>query len=207
MVKRENACAKMLASMDIFKKYKDEQWRKDLCRHLFLSYDTVENRILQTFQFVTPTQENRDSYSHTFSSILRDSGSAFDSIMRKLIEKTGKKSKYQDNIIGHLDFLKDIETNLEKCSLHLRYNLKTILPFEKDLNSSPLWWRAYNAVKHDDVQRHTDGNLENALKSVAALAIIRLMICGDINTRIFVNIGIIYPESDPSISIQNRLFP
>ena len=119
----------MLASMDIFKKYKDEQWRKDLCRHLFLSYDTVENRILQAFQFVTPTQENRDSYSHTFSSILRDSGSAFDSIMRKLIEKAGKKSKYKDNVIGHLDFLKDIETNLEKCSLHLRYNLKTILPF------------------------------------------------------------------------------
>lgn len=196
----------MLVSLEIYKKYKDEQWHKDVCRHLFISYDTVENRILQAFQYVTPTKENRNSFSHTFSSILRDSGSVFDSIMRKIVEKTDNKSKYRDNIIGHLNFLKSIEPNLEKSSVHLRYNLKTILPFVRDPNTSPLWWKAYNNVKHDDVQRHTEGNLENALKSVSALAILRLMICGDINTRIFVNIGIIYPESDPSISIQNLLF-
>jgi hypothetical protein len=71
----------------------------------------------------------------------------------------------------------------------------------------PRWWTAYNNVKHHDVQRHTEGNLENALTSVASLAVLKLILCWNISTILFANIGIIYPEGDPSISVQSRIFP
>jgi len=127
--------------------------------------------------------------------------------MRKLIEESGNKGKYRDDIIGHLDFIKQVEPNLERCSVYLRYNAKSLLPFERTPNSSPSWWKAYNDVKHHDVSRHKQGNLENALNSVASLAILGKLLCGRINILLFANLGIVYPEGDPSISYENRLFP
>lgn len=51
------------------------------------------------------------------------------------------------------------------------------------------------------------GNLENALNSLVALAILHTVVCGRTASSIFANSAIIYPLGDPSISEERLLFP
>ena len=196
-----------MVSYEIFKRYNGKMWFTPICRHLEISYETIESRLVQSFQYVTPETNNRSCYSFTFSSIIRDTGSTFDSIIRELIEKSGNKGKYDDGIRGHLEFLKSCENSLDKSSVGFNYDQKTILPFKICGDSSPLWWQAYNKVKHYEVGNYAFGNLENALVAVAALAVLQVMICNNTTSKIFHNIGIVYPDTDPSISADNLLFP
>jgi hypothetical protein len=171
-----------------------------------LNYQTIEARLVESFQFVMPEKANRRSYSSTFSSILRDIESTFDSVMKQLIKKSSG-TKYKGEILDHLEFLKCHCPDLEKLSVGFNSNFKTILPFERPSTDPPLWWTAYNKVKHEEVEAYVLGNLENTVKALAGLAILREMICDDTDSRIFHNIGLLYPANDPSISKNNKLFP
>jgi hypothetical protein len=88
----------------LFTKYIHEQWYIPFCRYTNLSYRTIEARLVESFQFVMPEEANRHSYSLTFSSILRDIGSTFDSVMQQLIKKSSR-TKYKGGILHHLEFL------------------------------------------------------------------------------------------------------
>lgn len=189
------------------REYRHENWRKEICNHIILSYDTIQTRILESFHYVTPHTENRYTYSYTYSSILRDVGSTFDSIMRQMITQTNNTDNYDNNILGHLNFLKDIEPHLERCSILFKNIMKTILPFEREPDKPPSWWSAYNKIKHHDVIHYEQGNLENVLRGFAGLTILYYMICENIPSLLFTNVGIKYPKDDPQILNENRLFP
>jgi hypothetical protein len=153
-----------------------------------------------------PEEANRHSYSLTFSSILRDIGSTFDSVMQQLIKKSSR-TKYEGGILHHLEFLKrHCPDARAKLSVGFNSSFKTILPFERISGCPPLWWTAYNKIKHNEVEAYVLGNLENTVKALASLAILREMICDDTDSRIFHNIGLLYPSNDPSISKNSRLF-
>lgn len=192
--------------IQFFRMYGDQDWYGQIARHLNTSYETAAGRLLQSFQFVTPETDNRYCYSYTFSSILRDIGSTFDSVLRELIRDSGA-TNIADNILGHLDFLKSFQVDLEELSVGFDYNFKTVLPFERSRNNPPSWWTAYNDVKHDEVVNRLSGNLENAVKALASLAVLRDMICENHEWRVFHNVGIHYPPDDPSVSENNKLFP
>ncbi len=196
----------MAGLYDLFRKNEHENWYVPIFRHLNTSYEATESRLAQSFQFVTPETDNRRSYSPTFSSILRDVGSTFDSVMRELIEKSTRE-EYHGDILDHIAFLKIYCADLERLSVGFNYNWKTMLPFERTADAPPLWWTAYNKVKHQEVSDYAFGCLENAMKAVAGLAILRVMICDNATSRIFHNIALAYPIEDPSISESNRLFP
>jgi len=97
---------------------------------------------------VTPDEENRNTYSYVYASILRDLGSAFDSVVRKLIIRTG--DVYEHNIYGNLEFLENLDPELPNRTVLMRQNMKTIIPFRKGRDRVPNWWHAYNDVKHDE---------------------------------------------------------
>ena len=197
----------MNVSLDkFFSKYIHEQWYIPFCRYTNLSYRTIEARLVESFQFVMPEEANRHSYSLTFSSILRDIGSTFDSVMQQLIKKSSR-TKYRGGILHQLEFLKRHCPDLEKLSVGFNSNFRTILPFERISGCPPPWWTVYNKIKHNEVEAYVLGNLENTVKALASLAILREMICDDADSRIFHNIGLLYRSTDPSISKSNRLFP
>lgn len=161
--------------------------------------------MLQSFNYVTPDRDNKSTYSFVFASILRDVGSVFDSVVRKLIENTG--NQHQHNIYGYLEFLEGLDPALENRTVLMLSNMKRILPFRKTHKGIPSWWQAYNDVKHDETSNVRQGNLQNALISLAALAILNASVCHNLSTCIFLNIGIDYPPNAIDISEERLLFP
>jgi len=189
----------------IFFKHKNEPWYNSIKNHLEIRYQAIENRMIESFSYVTPDSSNRKTHSFTFASILRDVGSVFDSTLRKLIEKTGQKC--EDDIYGFLKFLEIYVPHIENSTVYFRMSSKILIPLKKGEKGLPIWWHAYNDVKHDESSSYWQGNLENALNSLAALAILHTVVCGRTASSIFANIAIMYPLGDPSVSEERLLFP
>lgn len=190
----------------IHETYRNESWYPPIRDHLNIRYQAIESRLSQTFYFVTPDASNRATHSFTFSSILRDIGSVFDSVVRELIVQSGQN--YQRNIEGYIQYLEDMDPSLEKRTILFTPNVKRIVPLQKNPETGiPDWWHAYNDVKYSETRDYSAGNLENTITALASLAILRSSVSGQINTSLFKNIGIIYPDDDPGVSRERLLFP
>ena len=196
---------------NLFKTYKDESWYSSIAEHVTKRYQEIENSMQETFQFVTPDTSNRCCHSPVFSRIIKDVGSTFGSIFKEFINYSGKANLYKNNIHGYLKFIKDHTTNIENRSVYFRLYRKNLLPFRKSNSHDPVpsWWHAYNKVKHEEVSDYREGNLENALNAVAALAIIGVMIATPSfpSTKLFANLGIAYPPNAIDVSDDGLLFP
>lgn len=189
----------------LWQTYRDEEWYQSIASHLSLRYSAIERRMIETFDFVTPDGENKKIYSYVYASILRDVGSAFDSVVTKLIIRTG--DAYEHNIYGNLEFLENLDPELPYRTVLMRLNMKTIIPFRKGRDRLPNWWHAYNDVKHDETTNYSQGNLENSLTSVAALAILNQSVNHHPTIGLFANIGISYPSDAIDVSSHRLLFP
>ena len=61
------------------------------------------------------------------------------------------------------------------------------------MGRSPVWWRAFSDLKHNEMESYEEGNMVNCLNSVAALMVLRvLMRNGDVNSKLFAEVG--YPQ-------------
>lgn len=182
------------AMFNIFNKYKKEPWLSEIKNYIYGNYDSLAYRVNTTFSYVAPDPIiNRFTYSTEFSNIINEAGKIFDSTMSELIEKTG--SPHDHKIHGFLKFLRDFDPYLEERPvLFTRRNLhRYIFPFERSKHDDlqPIWWIVYNDLKHLEVSNYRFGNFENALTSVAAIAILSGYIQPRGGAVIFANTGII----------------
>jgi len=184
--------SKLSPETGIREKFSKADWFNPIESHLRIRYHAIENRMIETFDYVTPDNINRKTHSYTYASILRDIGSVFDSTIRQIIIKSGVEG-YQDNIYGFIKFLEKYVPELKIMAIDLVTNLKSIIPFQKGEKGIPNWWHAYNDVKHDEPNKYQQGNLENALTGLAALKLVHYVICRSIESRVFVNPGIPVP--------------
>lgn len=74
-------------------------------------------------------------------------------------------------------------------------------------NGVPRWWTAYNKVKHEESFKFPEGNLENAVTGVCALALLGYLIGSFQSDSLFINVGIAYPDDSVDLSDERRLFP
>ena len=196
---------------NIFKTYNEERWFLTISNHIFKRYQEIEKCMQDTFQYVTPDKSNRHSHSPMFSRIIKDVGSTFGSTLKELINKSGNSNNYSNNIHGYLRFIKYHVPNINECSVFFRKNGKTLLPFKASRVGDPIpaWWHAFNKVKHEEISDYKEGNLENALNAVAALAILGVMIAtrNFPSTKLFANLGIAYPPNAIDVSNDRLLFP
>ena len=114
--------------------------------------------------------------------------------MSGLISKSGNSLNYDNNIHGFLKFLRDFDPYLEERPV--LFNLrarKFIFPFERSQPEDPIpvWWKTYTDLKHNELVAFKKGNFENALTSVAAVAILSGYIQPRGGAVIFANTGII----------------
>ena len=63
------------------------EWVPKLSAYLSKEYQQIENRLEETLDFVALVKEHGNTYSHKFTSILRDSGSVFSSVMDELVRQ------------------------------------------------------------------------------------------------------------------------
>jgi len=189
----------------IFQTYKNESWYKGIIEYVYEKYRELANRIRRTYQYVTPDpMNNRYTYSPEFANIIRETGTIFESTIRNLIIQSGNSSRFDLKIHGFLTFLKTFDPYLEKRPVLFTEGgiHKYIFPFERSKmdDPSPKWWIAYTNLKHNEIEAYRKGNLENALTSVAALAILSGMIRPRGGAIIFANVGLLDVNME-------RLFP
>lgn len=190
-------------------KWGTDLWFVEIIQYLVRRYFSIEERLIHTFRYVEPYSGNRYTFSYEYSSILRDTGSAFDSTMRKLLEGTltiyssNKKKPY--NITDYRKFLiehvpqeqSNFPLNIESVAVGLNLSYlssenRFLIPFSSLGNDSKKktdydkidWWDAYNNIKHSDIDHMADGNLANCLSSVAALGILHVLMNKESGRRI-----------------------
>jgi hypothetical protein len=147
-------------------------------------YFSLEEMLLQAFEFVAPDSSNANTYSIKFATIIKDSCNVFEVICRDLYSKfylvpSGKSI----NILNFLSL--DQYLRLSQVQLVLVAALdqfsaypEVTVPFTgvsglaptyNDHNNLPAWWKAYNDIKHSNKHISQAATLVNTLASLAAL--------------------------------------
>lgn len=192
---------------EFVKKYSSQGWFSESIGYLLSRRIFIQNRLVYTFRYIDLDENNSKTFSYEYASILRDIGSVFSSVMHAyIVGSTGKAKKTDIN--DYRKLLLDATPNIHNYSVALRPHkaIATIIPLSsfKSHDGIPMWWTAYNKIKHSEYDSYRSGNLGNSINALAALKILEhfsgLMQSDDL----WVNVGINYPETDPSY--KNRPF-
>lgn len=154
----------------------------------------IEEIILDSFKYVYPFEQNAQTSSAKFATVIRESCNLFEIISRELYSKLFiVNDTYNLNIKNFLslDFHLKLSTEeLRAPTLNSYFSDdRRIEPFAtlkswsqgQEISSEqiPKWWKAYNKIKHsiNDAQSHA--TLENALYSFSALFLLIRKVYGD----------------------------
>ena len=188
-------------------------WAEKLKNYMKRRYYSIEERLMDTFRFVELSPENKNTYSYEFSSILRDSGSVFDSFMRRLLQEINSAPDGAYDIHDYMEFFRerDLEglapppTPTTNIGMAIRdsWPKKYLFPLRPMVPHSqkPAWWDAHNDVKHSDIEDQQKGNLLNCLNAVGALAVLYELADsqGTASTNLFDEIGIYDPIDETQV--------
>lgn len=153
-----------------------EHWNYFLC---------LEDDIAELARWIEPTKSNFGTYSIELARLLITAASEVD-VVAKLICKDFCDAPKAKTIIAYQKCLTNQFSNIAKHEIKLiRYGL-TFTPWlnwEKPDNP-PLWWKAYNNVKHERSSYFTEATMHNVLNAVAALFYLLLIYYGSQTHRI-----------------------
>lgn len=134
----------------------------------------LEEDVVRLSRYLEPTESNFNAYSLELARILFAAASEVDVVAKQLCKKLNSKSKarviteYRKDIVGAYPQLPSAIVDISRFGL-------TLTPWDQWENGeSPIWWRAYNNVKH---QRHThfaEASLKNTLNAVSGLFVLLL---------------------------------
>ena len=158
--------------------YDTEEWFIEARKYLNKRFPPILNKLLNIFRYVELDPFNALSFSYEFSSLLRDIGGTFSSVLDYMVKGHNNLSREQRlNIDSYRIFLNDEINNLEGIAIYLNvdFDEKIIFPFEGFSNEQILsvWWNAYNDVKHLDIYTIKKGCLSNVLYSFSALSVLQ----------------------------------
>ena len=124
-------------------------------------------------------EERKKIYSPKLAELLIRIGSQVDIFFRNwdIVHETYKKNnpKKQLNlgklyIENYKDIERDGEIILSDKKIEILFTEEIIKPFEFWTDKRyPIWWKAYNNVKHQGFTCRKEGNLYNVIESLAAL--------------------------------------
>jgi hypothetical protein len=198
--------------MLLWNQYKGQEWFELASGYCFHRFEIIESRFYEATRYVSINTENRATFSYEFASILRDCGSTFSSVMDAIVKGTGEVKPDIDTTIAHYrKFLYERIRDINRISLQIRplFPKGMVLPFDglNTIDDSPNWWDAYNNVKHNEYENYKDGSLENSVKALSSLALLGFYCSWFVSDRLFVNVGIKYPDDSIDMSLGRRLFP
>lgn len=151
-----------------------------------LQYFSVEKELLNSFQFVNPVEQNLKTSSVKFATMIRESSSLFEQISRIIYQRLFKDFE-GINIYNYLSLDKFLKFNSLNFSCPTLKNISDtnddlLRPFkcisswngESKLENKhiPIWWNAFNKIKHSPNELTEFSTLENAIQSLLASYII-----------------------------------
>jgi hypothetical protein len=137
----------------------------------FLALDDDASRMAR---YLEPTPTNFNSYSLELARILFAAASEVDVVSKRLCQKIDENSnaksinKYREEILHAFPTIPFAQVTVPRFGL-------TLNPWEQwGKNMSPLWWDAYNNVKHHRHTHFAEANLKHALNAAAGLFVLLL---------------------------------
>lgn len=136
----------------------------------------LENDLQKLSRYVEFAEANFDCFSLEISRILFAAASEADVVAKQLCRKISAKSAassvhpYRRTIMQAYPGFADFKVTIP------RFGMEPFKPWErwKLPDGVPIWWTAYNKVKHHRNTEYHQGNLKNALNSVGGLFILIL---------------------------------
>lgn len=145
------------------------------------TYQNLEKDFIDVTRYVALERENGGTYSEKIAQLLLLIGSTVDSVffeMRTSHALAGQKgvAGLQQNTEPNIGQYKEVYEpiyELSKVEVFARHgltNYETIKPFDPFLpKQSPVWWDAYNDIKHEFYQNWRKGTLDNLVNALGAL--------------------------------------
>lgn len=142
---------------------------------------SIEEDLEAVSRFVELHEDNFQCFSIEISRLLMAAAAEVDVVCKQICRKINTKSrarsinKYQEEIVKAHNDIPGFRVIMPRYGITLQpwYN------WGVKKNYPPLWWTAYNKIKH---QRHTHyhrGNLKNALNAMAGLFVVVLYLYRD----------------------------
>lgn len=135
---------------------------------------SLEDDIFGLSRFIELHSDNYCTYSLELAKVLFAAASEIDVVAKQLCNKQDSQSnagnivEYRRRILSAYPEIKDAIVYLPQFGL-------TLTPWEQwKTESPPVWWKAYNNVKHHRHTHFSEASLKNALDSLAALFVLLL---------------------------------
>lgn len=146
-------------------------------------YFAVEDSLIESFNFILPTNQYAHVQSLRFGTVIKESSSFFEQLSKWLITSSlCKKQHRRYNLcdflaVAHHLALQDIKVESPLLLDGFPDNKEILQPFHKlsrfnevtEISAvTPDWWNAYNEAKHSSTIENSS-NLGNALASTSAV--------------------------------------
>jgi len=152
-----------------------EAWKSDVGINCLASYEILKRDLKRLFEYIEPCQSNLSTFSHrTFELLIRACIEI--EALCKLVFAKNNVILERSNIIRYSDLnsamrLSDYEV------LSYGFQHPPFLPFQAFANPvkkerSPIWYRAYNNVKHNRTDNFSDASLENVIQAVGGVYVL-----------------------------------
>lgn len=145
-------------------------------------YLMLENRLINTFQYVELNEKNYNTFSNEFSLLITAAGNELDIIFKILCNydlDDNKNIKFYSKVIydNYPQLLND-EVSINETNI-------VIKPFENlDINSSKkslFWWAIYDNLKHNRFSHIDEANLKNVLYILSGLFLLEMKLFKEIS--------------------------
>lgn len=136
----------------------------------------IENDLEKISKYIEFDEKNFECFSIEIARILLTSAAETDVVCKQICRNLNAQSQAADNIHHYRDEIRLAYPRIVEFEVLLpRYGL-TLKPWDqwKVSDGVPLWWTAYNKVKHRRDSEYMRANLKNALNSVAGLYVMVL---------------------------------
>lgn len=133
----------------------------------FLAFDSDAEKLSRYIEF---TKENNKTYSIELVRLLLSAASEVDVVAKLLCNKVSP----DENVRDMADYRRILNTKfpkIKKMKIQIpRYGLD-LTPWKNwnKIDRTPIWWKAYNNVKHQRDMKFQKANLKNTLNSIAGL--------------------------------------
>ena len=151
----------------------NEARKSEIAINHFASYEILKKDLKKVFEYIEPNQRNFKSYSHRTFELLIRACMEVESLCKLVFEKNMVRIPKNANIIRFSDL--EGPMRLSKYEIiSYGFNFPPFKPFEafstaSRNNRSPVWYKAYNKVKHNRTLYFGHASLENVIYSVGGV--------------------------------------
>lgn len=150
--------------------------RRDLSQRYWKYYLLLEERFLDSVEYVEIDVENYNTFSNGYALLIQAIGAELDTIFKVFcgFDTAERKniSDYAQIILASNIEIKDITVSLQEYNIDLQ-------PFEgwdEDRAAQSLpWWTAFTNIKHNRYSNLHQANMENVLNVLSALYLMEMI--------------------------------